>query len=56
MALILDDDILLDAADGFAIWEDALEDETLAQELEQDRAAELESDVDQDERHMAYEA
>ena len=35
MALILDDDSLLDAADGFAGWDDALEDDTLAQELEQ---------------------
>ena len=36
MALILDDDSLLDAADGFAGWDDALVDDTLAQELEQD--------------------
>ena len=35
MALILDDDSLLDAADGFAGWDDALVDDTLAQELEQ---------------------
>ena len=42
MALILDDDSLLDAADGFAGWDDALVDDTLAQELEQERAAELE--------------
>ena len=35
MALILDDDSLLDAADGFAGWDDALADDTLAQELEQ---------------------
>ena len=41
MALILDDDSLLDAADGFAGWDDALVDDTLAQELEQERAAEL---------------
>ena len=45
MALILDDDSLLDAADGFAGWDDALEDDTLAQELEQERAAELESEL-----------
>lgn len=32
MALILDDDSLLDAADGFAGWDDALVDDTLAQE------------------------
>ena len=38
MALILDDDSLLDAADGFAGWDDALVDDTLAQELEQERA------------------
>ena len=36
MALILDDDSLLDAADGFAGWDDALVDDTLAQELEQE--------------------
>ena len=28
MVLILDDDSLLDAADGFAGWDDALEDDT----------------------------
>ena len=54
MALILDDDSLLDAADGFAGWDDALVDDTLAQELEQEleqeRAAELESELEQDER------
>ena len=38
MALILDDDGLLDAADGFAGWDDALVDDTLAQELAQERA------------------
>ena len=29
MALILDDDSLLDAADGFAGWDDALEDDKI---------------------------
>ena len=52
MALILDDDSLLDAADGFAGWDDALVDDTLAQELEQERAAELESELEQDERQQ----
>ena len=33
MALILDDDSLLDVADGFAGWDDALVDDTLAQEI-----------------------
>ena len=40
MALMLDDDSLLDAADGFAGWDDALTDDMLAQELEQERAVE----------------
>ena len=56
MALILDDDSLLDAADGFAGWDDALEDDTLAQELEQERAVELESELEQDERPIDYDA
>ena len=56
MALILDDDSLLDAADGFAGWDDALGDDTLAQELEQERAAELESELEQDERPIDYDA
>ena len=56
MALILDDDSLLDAADGFAIWDDALEDDTLAQELERERAVELESELEQDERPIDYDA
>ena len=47
MALILDDDGFLDAADGFAGWDDALTDDTLAQELEQERAVELESELEQ---------
>lgn len=41
MAQILDDDSLLDAADGFAGWDDALVGDTLVQELEQERAVEL---------------
>ena len=56
MALILDDDSLLDAADGFAGWDDALVDDTLAQELEQERAVELESELEQDERPIDYDA
>lgn len=56
MALILDDDGFLDAADGFAGWDDALEDDTLAQELEQERAVELESELEQDERPIDYDA
>lgn len=56
MALILDDDSLLDAADGFAGWDDALVDDTLAQELEQERAAELESELEQDEHPRDYAA
>lgn len=56
MALILDDDSLLDVADGFAGWDDALVDDTLAQELEQERAAELESELEQDERPIDYDA
>lgn len=52
MALILDDDSLLDAAD----WDDALVDDTLAQELEQERAAELESELEQDEQPIDYDA
>ena len=48
MALILDNDGLLDAADGFAGWDDALVDDTLAHELEQERAVELESELEQD--------
>lgn len=56
MALILDDDSLLDAADGFAGWDDALVDDMLAQELEQERAAELESELEQDERPIDYDA
>ena len=46
MARILDDDGFLDAVDGFAGWDDALEDDTLAQELEQERAVELESELE----------
>ena len=56
MALILDDDSLLDAADGFAGWDDALVDDTLAQELAQERAVELESELEQDERPIDYDA
>ena len=56
MALILDDDSLLDAAGGFAGWDDALVDDTLAQELEQERAVELESELEQDERPIDYDA
>ena len=56
MALMLDDDSLLDAADGFAGWADALVDDTLAQELEQERTAELESELEQDERPIDYDA
>ena len=56
MALILDDDSLLDAADGFAGWDDALADDTLAQELEQERAVELESELEQDEHPIDYDA
>ena len=56
MALILDDDGFLDAADGFAGWDDALVDDTLAQELEQERTAELESELEQDERPIDYDA
>lgn len=56
MALILDDDSLLDAPDGFAGWDDALADDTLAQELEQERATELESELEQDERPIDYDA
>ena len=56
MALILDDDSLLDVADGFAGWDDALVDDTLAQELEQERAVELESELEQDERPIDYDA
>ena len=56
MALILDDDSLLDAADGFAGWDDALVDDTLAQELEQERAVELESELEQDEQPIDYDA
>ena len=52
MALILDDDNLLDAADGFAGWDDALVDDTLAQELAQERAVELESELEQDEQPL----
>ena len=54
MALMLDDDSLLDAADGFAGWDDALTDDMLAQELEQERAVELESELEQDERPIDY--
>ena len=56
MALMLDDDGLLDTADGFAGWDDALEDDTLAQELAQERAVELESELEQDERPIDYDA
>lgn len=56
MARILDDDGLLDAADGFAGWDDALTDDMLAQELEQERAVELESELEQDERPIDYDA
>ena len=56
MARILDDDGLLDAADGFAGWDDALTDDMLAQELEQERAVELESELKQDERPIDYDA
>ena len=56
MALILDDDGFLDAADGFAGLDDALEDDTLARELEQERAVELESELEQDERPIDYDA
>ncbi len=54
MALILDDDSFLDAPDGFAGWDDALEDDTLAQELAQERSVELESELEQDERPIDY--
>ena len=52
MALILDDDGLLDAADGFAGWDDALADDALAEDalvqgMEQERAAALESELEQ---------
>ena len=56
MTRILDDDGLLDAADGFAGWDDALTDDMLAQELEQERAVELESELEQDERPIDYDA
>ena len=56
MAPVFDDDSLLDAPDGFAEWDDALEDDTLAQELEQERAVELESELEQDERPIDYDA
>ena len=56
MALILDDDSLLDAPDGFAGWDDALADDTLAQELEQERTIELESELEQDEHPIDYDA
>ena len=56
MARILDDDGLLDAADGFAGWDDALTDDMLAQELEQERAVELESELEQDEQPIDYDA
>ena len=56
MALILDDDSLLDAAGGFAGWDDALVDDTLAQELAQERAVELESELEQDEQPIDYDA
>ena len=56
MALILDDDGRLDAADGFADWDDALTDDMLAQELEQERATELESELEQDEHPINYNA
>lgn len=56
MARMLDDDGFLDAADGFAGWDDALTDDTLAQELEQERAVELESELEQDERPIDYDA
>ena len=55
MARILDDDSLLDAPDGFAEWDNALADDTLAQELEQERAVELESELEQDEHPIDYE-
>ena len=56
MAQILDDDSLLNAPDDFAGWDDALADDTLAQELEQERAVELESELEQDERPIDYDA
>ena len=52
MALILDDDGFLAAADDFAGWDDALADDMLAQELELERAVELESELEQDERPL----
>ena len=56
MAWILDYHGLLDAADGFAGWDDALTDDMLAQELEQERAVELESELEQDERPIDFDA
>lgn len=61
MAAIRDRDSLLSAAeDGFTEWEDASEgltpDEGLELELEQERLAELENELEQDERPINYDA
>lgn len=42
--------------DGFAVWGDTLSSEELAQGLESERAAELESELEQDERPIDYDA
>lgn len=55
MAAASDEAQLLDMeADDFASWADALGGEELAQALEQERAAELENELEQDERPIDY--
>ena len=57
MAGIQEEELLFDMPeDGFAAWGDTLSSEELAQGLESERAAELESELEQDERPIDYDA
>lgn len=57
MATTPDEAQLLDVeADDFASWADALGGEELARALEQERAAKLENELEQDERPIDYNA
>ena len=56
----LSDDELLDTEGGFTVWDDGtgtgVAEETLEQALAEERLAELESELEQDEHPIDYEA
>ena len=56
----LSDDELLDTEDGFTVWDDGtgtgVAEETLEQALAEERLAELESELEQDEHPVDYDA